>query len=291
MNLNPVIARRRLFSTAHIYKQDAFSEDKNREIFGACYSEHGHGHNYTLEIFVEGPIDSINGLVVNVNELDLILKKVCDPFDHKHINFDVPAFQNVVPTTENLASYFFTVTAHELKLALPALALNRIRLFETDDLWAIARETERSSLSESAGEFEVTREIVIRSIHHLETASWSPKQNKDFYGICYGTHGHDYRVQVTCAAPMNVTTGISVNRDELDRVLETEIRAKFDGIDLNKRFDNTSCEQLAQEFYLLLKPHFQKCSLKKVGIQETRKNYFEFPADGFAVGAAAAAAD
>ncbi len=283
--IHPVIARRRLFSTAHIYKQAAFSDSKNREVFGACYSDHGHGHNYTLEIFVEGPIDLTTGLVVNVNDLDVILQKICDPFDHKHISFDVPAFQHLVPTTENLATYFFEQSEQELKHALPALKLNRVRLFETDDLWAVVRSarSEIDAASKRIGEFEVTREIVIRSIHHLENAAWTQAQNEDFYGICYGTHGHDYRVQVTCRAPMNEQTGMSVNRSELDRILETEIRSKFDGVDLNKRFKNTSCEQLAKEFYSILAPFFADGALVKVGIQETRKNYFEFPAEGSAV--------
>lgn len=275
-----------MFSTAHIYKQAAFSEAKNREVFGACYSDHGHGHNYTLEIFVEGPIDAATGLVVNVNDLDVVLKKVCDPFDHKHISFDVPAFRDVVPTTENLVTYFFEQSACELKNALPALTLNRIRLFETDDLWAVARAAYLNRGTAPQSNFEVTREIVIRSIHHLENAAWTPQQNKEFYGICYGTHGHDYRVQVTCQASMNEATGVSVDRTELDRILESEIRAKFDGVDLNKRFKNTACEQLAKEFYSILKPCFAANTLVKVGIQETRKNYFEFPAEGAAADAA-----
>ncbi len=281
--MNSVVARRRLFSTAHLYKQDAFSDEKNREVFGACYSAHGHGHNYILEIFVEGAIDSANGLVVNVNELDAIMKTACAPFDHLHISFDVPAFKGIIPTTEHLASYLFTHVKSELKRVLPKLSLQRIRLFETDDLWTVARASSNGSIapapSRKPKSFDVTREFVIRAIHHLENPAWSPEENKSFYGICYGIHGHDYRVQVTCRASMDDRTGISVDRDALDQILEREIRLKYDGVDLNKRFKNTSCEQLATEFYQLLQPKFTKGSLVKVGIQETRKNYFEFPPD------------
>ncbi len=279
-----MIARRRLFSTAHLYKQDAFSDEQNREVFGACYSAHGHGHNYILEIFVEGPIDPDNGLVVNVNDLDRLMKKVCEPFDHLHISFDVPAFKGIVPTTEHLASYFYSHVRDELADVLPKLKLNRLRLFETDDLWTVARQASQLAVHvqgppKFSNTFEVTRELVIRSIHHLENAAWSPKENQDFYGVCYGTHGHDYRIQVTCRSEMNEKTGISVDRDVLDRILETEIRAKYDGVDLNRRFKNTSCEQLAIEFFNLLKAKLPAQSLVKIGIQETRKNYFEFPPD------------
>lgn len=285
---NATIARRRGFSTAHLYRQDAFSDEKNRAVFGACYTPHGHGHNYVLEVFVDGPIDLVSGLVVNVNDLDLLMKSVCDPFDHHHVSFDVAAFKGIVPTTEHLSSYFYSQLRDELGRALPHLRLNRIRLFETDELWAIARAAGTTPSVERPGSFDFTRQFVIRGIHHLENATWSPQQNRDYYGICYGTHGHDYNIQVTCRGAIDETTGLAFDRDALERIFEREIRAKYDGVDLNKRFKNTSCEQLAIEFYDLLKPALPTDTLVKVGIQETRKNYFEFPPDagaGVVVGA------
>jgi 6-pyruvoyltetrahydropterin/6-carboxytetrahydropterin synthase len=203
------------------------------------------------------------------------MKAVCEPFDHKHISFEVPAFKEIVPTTENLATYFFNQVRDALASQQPHLTLNRIRLFETDDLWAIGRANAEVN---PVSMFEVTREVIIRSMHHLENAAWSETQNKDFYGICYGKHGHDYRVQVTCRGPMNPQTGLAIDRDQLDGILEREIRAKYDGVDLNLRFSNTSCEQVAVEFYSILKPLVP--GLVRIGIQETRKNYFEFPPAG-----------
>jgi len=268
--MNTVIARRRLFSTAHLYEQKAFSPEKNREVFGACYSKYGHGHNYVLEVFVEGPIDKETGLVINVNDLDVVMKKVVEPFDHKHISFEHPDFKDVVPTTENLTTHLYKKIETEVANLQPALKLNRIRLFETDDLWATAHATQKRKTG-----FEITREFVICSMHHLENSNWSPDANKSYYGICYGTHGHDYHVQVTVAGQMDPTTGLSLNRDQLDRTLNDLIRSKYHGVDLNKLFANTSCEQLAVEFFHILKPAI--AGLVKVGIQETRKNYFEFP--------------
>lgn len=268
----PLLARRRVFSTAHLYEQKAFTPEKNREIFGACYTPHGHGHNYVLEMFVEGPIERDTGLVVNVTDLDLILREVTEPFDHHHISFDVPAFKDRVPTTENLVHHFFETISVSLAKLHPTLKLNRIRLYETDEIWAEAR-AQRPRLEG----FEVTRQIVIRSIHHLENKAWSPTQNKSVYGICYGTHGHHYKVQVTCRGALDSKTGLAVDRDLLDSVLETEIRSKFDGVDLNRRFSNTSCEALAVEFYKILEPRLPAGALVRIGIQETKKNYFEFP--------------
>lgn len=273
--INPVISRRRVFSTAHFYHQAKLSEAQNREVFGACFTPYGHGHNYTLEIYVEGPIDPQNGLVVNVNDLDAIMKTVLQPFDHRHISFEHPVFKTEIPTTENMSAHLYQQVASELRKVLPKLSLNRVRLFETDDLWATARGHEKAP--KSNGSFQVTQEITLRSMHHLQNEAWNETENRDFYGICYGQHGHDYRVQVSVQAEMDERTGLATDRDNLNKILEDELTSKYDGVNLNTRFKNTSCEQLAVEFYQILKPRLP--GLLKVGIQETRKNYFEFPPD------------
>lgn len=134
-----VLSRRRLFSSAHFYHQPRFSEAENRAVFGRCFSEHGHGHNYILEAFIEGPIDSRTGLIMNVVDLDEILKEVTDPLDHQHLNLDIAEFRDVVPTTENIALYL----REKLRARLPALSpfkLVKLRLYETDDLWVEVEE-------------------------------------------------------------------------------------------------------------------------------------------------------
>lgn len=270
-----VIARRATFSTAHLYENKSFTPEENAKVFGPCYSKHGHGHDYTLEVFVEGPLDEATGLVINVTDLDSVMKRVVAPFDFKHVNFDVPAFANVVPTTENLASYFHEKLTTEIASLPGKLRLNRIRLFETEDLWSEVRSAEPPAEIEPV--FEVTRQFVIRSMHHLENPFWSEEENERVFGICYGMHGHDYKIQVTCrSADVDASSGLAIDRDDLDEILQKEIVAPFDGVDLNQRFVNTSCEAVAYEFFKILEPHL-KTRLVRVGIQETRKNYFEFP--------------
>ncbi|RYZ69981.1 MAG: hypothetical protein EOP05_14010, partial [Proteobacteria bacterium] len=182
-------------------------------------------------------------------------------------------------------SYFFKEIETSLGTLHPTLKLNRIRLFETDEIWAEARSASNvESPNDPAAGFEVTRQLVIRSIHHLENTAWSPEENRRVYGICYGTHGHHYKIQVTCRGSLNETTGLAVDRSKLDEILEREIRSKYDGVDLNKRFANTSCEALAVEFHRILEPRLKHelrgGALVKIGVQETRKNYFEFPPEG-----------
>jgi 6-pyruvoyltetrahydropterin/6-carboxytetrahydropterin synthase len=127
------LSRRASFSAAHRYFQKAFSEEENKKIFGRCYTKHGHGHNYILEMTIGGEIDSKTGMVMNLVDVDHILKQVVDPLDHQHLNFDIAAFKDVVPTTENLALYFFS----EIKKTLPKeIELCRVRLYENENLWA-----------------------------------------------------------------------------------------------------------------------------------------------------------
>jgi 6-pyruvoyltetrahydropterin/6-carboxytetrahydropterin synthase len=127
------LSRRITFSSAHRYFQKNFSEEENKKIFGKCYTPFGHGHNYILEMTVGGEINPHTGMVVNLVDVDDILKKVTDPLDHHHLNFDVPAFKDLVPTTENICQYCFSEC---LKLLPNGIKLVRTRLYETDSLWA-----------------------------------------------------------------------------------------------------------------------------------------------------------
>jgi 6-pyruvoyltetrahydropterin/6-carboxytetrahydropterin synthase len=128
-----VLSRKISFAAAHRYYQKSFSEEENERVFGRCYTPHGHGHNYVLEVSVQGEVDPQTGMVINLVDLDTILKEVVDPLDHHHLNFDVPAFVELVPTTENIAWHCFS----EIKKRLPkGVTLHRARLYESDDLWA-----------------------------------------------------------------------------------------------------------------------------------------------------------
>lgn len=127
------IARKVYFSSGHRYYNSKLSESENRQLFGRAYSEHGHGHNFILEAFINGPLNPDSGIVVNLIEIDNLLKKITDPFDHHFINTDVPYFKDVVPTTENMAVYFY----NEIVKNLPNenLHLVKVRLYEGEFMW------------------------------------------------------------------------------------------------------------------------------------------------------------
>lgn len=131
------MARRATFSSAHLYSSQNFSKAENQTTFGKCFTEHGHGHNYILEAYFEGRIDEKTGLIVNLLDVDTLLKELTEELDHKHLNFDVEEFHSKVPTTENLAKYCFDKIEKLRSLQMPniEMKLYKVRLFENDDLW------------------------------------------------------------------------------------------------------------------------------------------------------------
>jgi len=128
------LARRVHFSSGHRYFSDQLTEEENKRIFGSCYSPYGHGHNYILEAYFEGPIDPVTGMVINLSDVDRILKEATDPLDHHHLNYDIPYFKKIVPTCENIAQYLYNEI--ENKINDQKIKLFKVRLFESEDLWA-----------------------------------------------------------------------------------------------------------------------------------------------------------
>jgi 6-pyruvoyltetrahydropterin/6-carboxytetrahydropterin synthase len=123
------------FSAAHRYHSDQLSDEENRRVFGKCNRPHGHGHNYRLEVTVSGPVDPVTGMVMNLADLDRILRDlVVEPLDHSFLNFDVPHFANVVPTCENIALWLAGLL--EAPLGELEVDLRSLRLHESDDLYA-----------------------------------------------------------------------------------------------------------------------------------------------------------
>lgn len=123
------VCRRTTFNSAHRLLNKNWSDEKNQEVFGKCNSPNYHGHNYTLETWLEGEVDPDTGYVIDLGVLKEIIKEeVEDPFDHRNLNLDVPDFYDLNPTAENIALVIF----RKLKLRLPKYKMT-IRLYETQN--------------------------------------------------------------------------------------------------------------------------------------------------------------
>jgi 6-pyruvoyltetrahydropterin/6-carboxytetrahydropterin synthase len=127
------LCRKISFSSGHRYHNPTWSEDENRRVYGSQYSAHGHGHNYELVAHLSGEIDTSTGMVMNLTDVDRILRDVVAPLDHYFLNSDVPFFRKLVPTTENIARYCFEGICQRLKES--NIRLLKVRLYEGRDLW------------------------------------------------------------------------------------------------------------------------------------------------------------
>ena len=125
------ITTRAEFCAAYRLANPALSDAENREAYGVCFSPHGHGHNYLLEVSVEGEPDARTGMVMDLNRLQrLILERLIAPVEHKHLNHDVPFLEGVIPTAENVAVVFWRELEDSL-IDFPGAELSRIRLRES----------------------------------------------------------------------------------------------------------------------------------------------------------------
>lgn len=122
------VTRRLTFAAGHILAKPEWDDARNREVFGACSGDHG--HNYELEVTVSGSVDVNTGMVINLREVDRIVKDlVIHDVDHRHLNRDVPWLQGCLPTTENVALAIW----RRLEGGLPHGRLERVRLKETEN--------------------------------------------------------------------------------------------------------------------------------------------------------------
>ena len=129
-----LITRREEFSASHACLNPALGPEKNRELYGEDSNPNGHGHNYVVEVSIEGDPDPISGMVFDLKRLKAVLhRQVIEPFDHRFLNREVAPFDRVVPTTENIAREIWRRLEPELTAA--NARLHRVRLYETEDLY------------------------------------------------------------------------------------------------------------------------------------------------------------
>ncbi len=122
------VTRRLHFSAAHRLHSDRLTADENARFYGLCNSPNFHGHNYELDVTVEGEIDPDTGYVLDLGELrDLVESAALTDLDHRNLNSDVPWLDGVIPSTENLVVRIWERIAERL----PRGRLAKLVLWET----------------------------------------------------------------------------------------------------------------------------------------------------------------
>jgi 6-pyruvoyltetrahydropterin/6-carboxytetrahydropterin synthase len=109
------VYRRGHFNAAHRLHQPAWSDEKNREVFGLCNNANYHGHNYELEVRLTGEVDPLTGYVYDMKDLaDLMEAEIEKRFDHKNLNLDTEEFKNLIPSAENIVIVIYRILRQKI---------------------------------------------------------------------------------------------------------------------------------------------------------------------------------
>jgi len=122
------ISRKAHFNAAHrLYRKD-WTMEQNDAVFGKCNNPNFHGHNYDLTVSVTGKINPETGYVMDIKDLaNIIYEEVEIQFDHKNLNLDVPEFQDLNPTAENIV----VVIWNKIRKRIAAENALEVVLYET----------------------------------------------------------------------------------------------------------------------------------------------------------------
>lgn len=123
-----LLSRKMHFNAGRSLWRSDWTPERNREVYGE-EGPHGYGHNYELEVAVEGEVDPETAMVVNLTDLDRILRDEVDvPLDHRNLNLDVPEFAAASPTAERLAAWIWERVGARIRREGWPCRLSRLRL-------------------------------------------------------------------------------------------------------------------------------------------------------------------
>lgn len=271
------MTRQRAFEASHRYWVDGWPADRNQRAFGLTTSPYGHGHNYVAWATVEGPVDPLAGMLLNLVELDALLKAVTDQLDHRFLNVDcAELLRGRQPTTETLALLVWErLSARVAHLSPVDARLAVVRVAETPELWAEAE-------SELLPMLRLTRAYTFSAAHRLARADLDEAENRRLYGKCANPHGHghDYRIEVSVRGEPDATTGMVIDLVELDDAVRQEILDPWDHRHLNVEvppFDRLvpTSENVLAVAWERLSPRLGE-RLEKLTLHETPRGSFEY---------------
>jgi 6-pyruvoyltetrahydropterin/6-carboxytetrahydropterin synthase len=126
-----VISKKVEFSASHICRSAQLSDAENDRVYGAAANPLGHGHNYVVEVAIEGEPDPVTGMILDLKRLREILEdKVLTVYDHRLLNREVAPFDKLVPTVENIAIDIWNRVAP----CIQGARLYSVKVHETNEL-------------------------------------------------------------------------------------------------------------------------------------------------------------
>lgn len=268
---------------------------RRRASFSAGYSqpppgEPGGGHNFLCELTVGGRIDPKTGMVVNIKDVDAVLKsRALAALHGKLLDRDVPSFRAVPPTLENIARFLWAECAPALAVQSP---LCRLTLWATPLWWVeLARPAPFSTPPQDPEGYpmlSVTRAYEFAASHRLHSPHLSDADNLQLFGKCNrpSGHGHNYEVEVTLGGEPDARTGQLLSLDALDTLVDEEVLQPFDHRFLNADVPEfagltPTSENLTRVIWDKLTARMEAgalgtARLRKIVVRETARNFFEY---------------
>ena len=267
-----ILERRVVFSSGHRYWDPSLDAEANRMRFGRWASPYNHGHNYVVWVAIAGEVESASGMVINIKDLDAILQaRLVAVLDQRSLNDEVSFFRDRSPSLENLLVFCREQVEPELP---PDVRLASIRIAETETLSA-AFELEPAPM------ISLTRTYEFAASHRLHSPYLSDEENLRAYGKCNHVHGHghNYVLEVTVSGEPDPASGMLVDLDHLDAVVEREVVVRYDHRNLDVDVEElrgqvTTSENVAKAIFDRLDASLGR-SLSRVRLLETARNAFE----------------
>jgi 6-pyruvoyltetrahydropterin/6-carboxytetrahydropterin synthase len=127
--MKTAVFRKVHFNSAHRLHNHAWSDEKNKQVFGLCNNPNYHGHNFELIVRLTGDVDPETGYVFDLKILnDLLKKEILNRFDHHNLNLDVEEFKQINPTAENIARVIYDTLRQKISTNLEL----QVTLYETE---------------------------------------------------------------------------------------------------------------------------------------------------------------
>jgi 6-pyruvoyltetrahydropterin/6-carboxytetrahydropterin synthase len=235
--------------------------------YGGFPSLRGFGHYLTLQATLAGDIDPASNYLVNIKQIDAVVRKIA-----------IPYLAEVVAHSDRASPEAVMPALFErLKNCWPPHRLQMLRLSLSPFL----------SYSAKAGELPMVRlsqKFEFSATHRLHNAGLSPEQNVETFGKCNNPHGHghNYELQVTLAGEPNAS-GVLIDVPKFESIVASAVIDRFDHKNLNVELAEfrdliPTVENIARVIYRLLQPRFDELTVKlaTVTVWETPKTWCEY---------------
>ena len=265
------------------------------------------GHNFICELCVSGAIDPVTGMVVNITDVDAVLKAaVVHKLDGVLLDRDVPELIGLMPTDENIARFIWDACIDKLpphpgsatplpsewarglvtessQSTMPAereCRLSGVTLYSKPTAWVtLSRPRDEETIM-----LTVTRAYDFSASHRLHAPALGDAENAAIFGKCNreNGHGHNYEVEITVAGDVDASTGRVTDPEAMDKIVEEVILLPFDHRHLNMDVPefadvNPTSENLTRVIWDRLNARWDgDGKLYRVVVRETARNYFEY---------------